>query len=40
VTYEGTIADPAGVVVYSGGLTDSATLADDINLTIDEGTGA
>jgi hypothetical protein len=40
VTYEGSIADPSGVVVYSGGFTDSSTLANDINLTIEEGTGA
>ena len=40
VTYEGSIVDPSAVVVYSGGFTDSATLANDINLTIEEGTGA
>lgn len=40
VTYEGSIADPSGVVVYSGGFVDSATLASDINLVVEEGTGA
>lgn len=40
VTYEGSIVDPSGVVIYSGGFVDSATLASDINLVIEEGTGA
>lgn len=40
VTYEGSIADPSGVVIYSGGFVDSATLASDINLVVEEGTGA
>lgn len=40
VTYQGSIPDPGGVVVYSGGLTDSDALPDDLNLTIEEGTGA
>lgn len=40
VTYQGSISDPGAVVVYSGGLTDSSSLADDLNLTIEEGTGA
>lgn len=40
VTYEGSITNPSGVVVYSDGFTDSSTLANDINVTIEEGTGA
>jgi hypothetical protein len=40
VTYQGSISDPGPVLVYSGGLTDSGSLADDLNLTIEEGTGA
>lgn len=39
VTYEGTIADPGPVVVYSGGYADTGVLADNLNLTIEEGTG-
>lgn len=39
VTYQGTVADPSGVRVYSGGYTDSGTLASHLNLTIEEGTG-
>ncbi|NIP96215.1 MAG: hypothetical protein GWO24_23395, partial [Akkermansiaceae bacterium] len=35
----GTVADPAGVKLYSGGFTDSGTLADNLNITIEEGTG-
>lgn len=40
VTYQGTIPDPGGVVVYSGGFTDSGSVATDINLTIEDGSGA
>lgn len=40
VTYSGSQADPAGVKVYSGGFTDSGTLADYLNVTIEEGTSA
>lgn len=39
VTYSGTIADPAAVRIYSGNYTDSANLADFLNLTIEEGDG-
>lgn len=39
VTYQGSIADPNAVKLYSGGLTDSGTLADHLNLTVEEGTG-
>lgn len=39
VTYQGTVADPSGVKVYSGGYTDSGDLANYLNLTIEEGTG-
>ncbi len=39
VTYQGTIADPAGVKLYSGGYTDSGDLDTFLNLTIEEGTG-
>lgn len=40
VTYEGSISDPGQVVIYSGGFTDSGSLATEVNLTIEEGTGA
>jgi hypothetical protein len=40
VTYSGTQADPLGVKLYSGGYTDSGTLANYLNITIEEGTGA
>ena len=39
VTYQGSIPDPSGVVVYSGGYTDSGDFGTYLNLTIDEGTG-
>ncbi len=39
VTYQGTVADPAGVKVYSGGYTDSGTVATYLNLTIEEESG-
>ncbi len=39
VTYQGTVTDPAGVKVYSGGFTDSGDLATYLNLTIEEGSG-
>ena len=39
VTYNGSIADPAAVRLYSAGFTDSSDLANWLNLTIDEGTG-
>jgi hypothetical protein len=39
VTYQGTIADPGAVVMYSGGFTDSGTLAAALTLTIEEGDG-
>ena len=38
VTYEGSIADPAAVKLYSGGYTDSGDFADYLNVTIEEGT--
>ncbi len=39
VTYSGTVADPSAVKLYSGGYTDSGTLADYLNVTVEEGTG-
>ena len=39
VTYQGTITNPSGVRVYSGGYTDSGDLDTYLNLTIEEGTG-
>lgn len=39
VTYNGTVADPAAVKLYSGGDTDTGTLGDYLNVTIEEGTG-
>ncbi len=39
VTYQGTIADPLAVRLYSGGYTDSSDLANWLNVTIEEGTG-
>ena len=39
VTYQGTIVDPAAVKLYSSGFTDSADLANWLNITIEEGTG-
>ena len=39
VTYQGTVADPSAVRLYSGGYTDSGDLATYLNLTIEEGTG-
>lgn len=40
VTYGGTITDPGEVRLYSGGLTDSGSLADELDITIEIGTGA
>ncbi|NNE74139.1 MAG: hypothetical protein HKN26_10780 [Acidimicrobiales bacterium] len=39
VTYQGTVADPAAVKLYSGGYTDSGDLGTYLNLTIEEGNG-
>ena len=39
VTYQGSIADPLAVRLYSGGYTDSSDLANWLNVTIEEGTG-
>ncbi len=39
VTYQGTVANPLGVKLYSGGYTDSGDLATNLNLTIEEGSG-
>lgn len=39
VTYEGTIANPAAVKLYSGNYTDSGDFADYLNVTVEEGTG-
>lgn len=39
VTYQGTIANPGPVRIYSGGLIDSGSLAAELDLTIEEGTG-
>lgn len=39
VTYQGSVADPAAVKVYSGGYTDSGDLGTYLNVTIEEGTG-
>lgn len=39
VTYQGTIANPGAVRLYSGGFTDSGTLGSHLNLTVEEGTG-
>ena len=39
VTYQGTIADPSAVKLYSGGFTDSGTLADELDITVEVGTG-
>lgn len=39
VTYQGTVANPSAVKLYSGGYTDSGTLDDYLNITVDEGTG-
>lgn len=39
VTYQGTVADPSAVRIYSGGYTDSGDFATVLNLTIDEGAG-
>ena len=37
--YQGTIADPAAVKLYSSGYTDAADLANWLNVTIEEGAG-
>ena len=39
VTYAGTIPDPSGVKLYSGGYTDGNSLDDWLNININEGTG-
>ena len=39
VTYQGSVADPAGVKVYSGGYADSGDYDTYLNLTIEEGSG-
>ncbi len=39
VTYQGTVANPAVVKIYSGGYTDSGDYDTYLNLTIEEGTG-
>jgi hypothetical protein len=39
VTYSGTVVDPSAVKLYTGGYTDSGTLATFLNLTVEEGTG-
>ncbi len=39
VTYQGSVPDTSAVKVYSGGYTDSGTLATFLNLTVEEGTG-
>jgi predicted ribosomally synthesized peptide with SipW-like signal peptide len=39
VTYQGSIANPAAVKLYTGGLTDSSDLANWLDVTIEEGTG-
>ena len=39
VSYTGSVADPAGVKLYSGGYADSGNFADYLNVTIEEGTG-
>ena len=39
VTYQGTIADPSAVKLYSGGFTDSGALADELDITVEVGTG-
>ncbi|MCP3975659.1 MAG: hypothetical protein GY720_14330 [bacterium] len=39
VTYQGSVPDPSGVKLYSGGYTDSGDFDTYLNLTIEEGTG-
>lgn len=39
VTYEGSIADPGEVRLYSGGFTDSGTLGSELDMTVEVGTG-
>ncbi len=39
VTYQGSIPDPLGVKLYSGGYADTGTFADHLLLTVDEGNG-
>ncbi len=39
VTYQGSVPDTSAVKLYSGSYTDSGTLADFLNLTVEEGTG-
>ena len=39
VTYQGTVANPSAVKIYSGGYTDSGNYDTYLNLTVEEGTG-
>jgi predicted ribosomally synthesized peptide with SipW-like signal peptide len=39
VTYQGTVANPGGVKLYTGGYVDSGDLDTYLNVTIEEGTG-
>jgi predicted ribosomally synthesized peptide with SipW-like signal peptide len=39
VTYQGSVANPSGVKLYSGGYVDSGDLDTYLNVTIEEGTG-
>ena len=39
VTYQGSVANPGAVRLYSGGFTDSGDFATYLNLPIEEGTG-
>jgi hypothetical protein len=39
VTYQGSIADPRRIKLYSGGYTDSGTLGEELNLRVRQGNG-
>jgi predicted ribosomally synthesized peptide with SipW-like signal peptide len=39
VTYQGTVTNPSAVKLYSGGYTDSGTLASYLDLSVEEGSG-
>ncbi len=39
VTYQGSVADPGAVKLYSGGFSDSGSLADELDITVEVGTG-
>jgi|FLYL01.1.fsa_nt_gi hypothetical protein len=39
VTYQGSVPDPGLVVLYSGGFADSGTLAQTLQLAVEQGTG-